>query len=448
MNEICLQCFHAMPSNAPCPRCGWTRETSHNPSGALPMGSILAQRYQIGGVVQQDRERIVYRAWDSNERKPVELMEYLPPGAVRQGRSFSSSSGVKKRMRQWKHWGAFLQNGTVYALALPAKPAWRKKLWAALVLLGCVLGFFVWGAVAWQSRAKVWLPASAPQEYVSFLSKRFRVTVIEDTEYTPRLMRAAQEGNLPDVFYREGFQGELDQIACPVDLALLETGDCYLADYSKAYPSRLEVPTGWYVTVAYTHTNEKTVSPAQLFSGNTAVCVAEDNWDDLMLVWTGGLSGVASQLRQVEAVYQKQQTDPNQEAHFDLFANGTVDWLVDDTLQRAYLTQYGSLVPLCQQGRIAGCYAAHWCLGTDGKKSYQVLETLLSQEGQEVLFPAGQAFLPLSAQGLEQVVKHEPQLVFLTQRETYEFILYGESREVAYRKNNEMYQEVKENYEK
>ena len=448
MNTICMQCFYSLPPNAPCPRCGWRQGQDENPPGTLPLGCILNGRYQIGGVLRREQDRVVYRVWDSNKRKTAELTEFQPPGAVRRGRAFSSGKGVKQQARHWKQWETFLQNGTVYGVNLSAKkPKKGKSHWAVIGLCCLVLLLLVWRGVMYQSRARVWLPASAPQEYADFLKQQFRVTVIEDAEYTTRILEAAQRDQLPDVFYREGFEGDLDQTACPVDPARLETGDCSVLQYQKAYPSGLEVPIGWYVTVAYTHTHEAAASPEQLFSGGTSVCVAEDNWDDLMLVWTGDLSQTSSQLKQAEKVYRKQKTDPNLEGHFDLFTGGKIDWLVDDTLQRGYLTRYGSLVPFSRQGRMAGCYGAHWCLGTSEEKAYQVLKTLLSPEGQEALFPAGQPLLPLSDKGMEQVVEREPELAFLLDQSN-ELLLLGESRGFAYQKNNEMYKEIKENYEK
>lgn len=446
MNTICLQCFCSIPGKGPCPKCGWQPGKTRNPSGALPLGSILNDRYQIGGVLRQAKDQLVYQAWDSHKRTTVEITEFLPPGQTRQGKSFAASRDAVRQKRRWKRWSSFEQNQTAYAVNLPDKIPTKHGLLAAMLLFILLLGIGGWKAISLGMQAKVWLPASAPQEYAAFLRKRCRVSVMEDAEYTPRLLQAAEEGNLPDVFYRDGFTGELDRVARPVDPQRLEMGDCSLLRYQQDYPSCLEVPAGWYATVAYTHTHSKTISSQQLFSGENTVCIAEDNWDDLMIVWTGSLSEVQTQLKQVQKVYQKQKTNPNWEEHAVLFTQGKIDWLVDDTLQRDYFTQYGCVAALAQQGRMAGCFAAHWCLGTDENRAYEVIEQLLSREGQEVLFPAGQALFPLSDEAMKQVVSREPELAFLTeQKET--LLLFGESRGIAYRKNNQMYQEIKENYE-
>lgn len=405
---VCLNCFHRYSKAEQCPKCGW-REGQENPQGALPLGKILADRFQIGGVLQENEERRVYSCWDSHERRVIEITEIQT-----------------KHPTKWKKWGGFLYEGRVYAVSPPEKLPKKKGYALALVIL--LLGIGAMSLVAYLNRPTVWLPESVLSSYEQVL-QGYRVTAIADDEYSSRLQQASE---VPDVFYREGFSGDLNSIAMQIDFEKLGK-----EEFVKAYPSGLEMPTGWYATVGYTHTKLKTVTPDRLFSGKEKVRIAEDNWDDVMTLWTGDYHGTEQKIKQIISVYKKQRIVPNKENHFDLFTQKKIDWLVDDTLERGYLTRFGSIVPLEQQGKITGCYGAHWSLGT--KKGYEVLERLLTDEVQKIVFD-GSKLLPLSETALKSVTEKEPELDFLLEKER---VLFGENRFEAYTVNNKLYEKVK-----
>ncbi len=404
---LCLHCFYRYPKAAKCPKCGWSEE-KRNPEGTLPLGKILADRYQIGGVLHQKGERTVYSCWDSNEKRVIELTE-IPT----------------KHPNRWKKWGGFLYNGKVYAVNPPEKLPRRK--WPVVAVLILLLGIGSAGLFYFLTRPVVWLPESAFTSYEQVL-KGVRITVIPDEEYTSRLQEASK---LPDAFYREGFSGNLKSVAKQIDFEKLGK-----QEFSKAYPSGLEMPTAWYATVLYTHTKKETISPEQLFSGKEKVCVAEDNWDDLMMVWTNDFKGTEKELNLVISVYKKQKFTPLKDNHTDWFTAKKIDWLVDDTLERGYLTRFGSMIPLERQGKITGCYGAHWCLGTED--GYGILKLLLSDEAQSDVF-ADSKLLPLSENALISIVEKEPALGFLLEKERD---LFGENRAEAYQENNRIYKKI------
>lgn len=410
---LCFHCFYRYPKADKCPKCGW-HEGKNNPKGTLPLGKILADRYQIGGVLHQKGERTVYCCWDSNERRVIEVTEIQT-----------------EHPNRWKKWGGFLHEGKVYAVNPPEKLPKRK--WPAVAILILLLGVGSAGLSSYLSRPVVWLPESALSTYEPVL-KEYRMTVIPDEEYTSRLQKAR---TMPDAFYREGFRGDLKSISKQIDFEKLGKKELL-----KAYPSGLEMPTGWYATVAFTHTKKETVMPEQLFSGKERVCVAEDNWDDLMMVWTGDFKGTEQTLKKVMTVYQKQKFSPRKDNHADWFTGKKIDWLIDDTLERGYLTRFGSMVPLERQGKIAGCYGAHWCLGTE--KGYEILTRLLSDEAQSAIFTDSK-LLPLSEKALTSVTEKEPALQFLLEKDR---ILFGEERAEAYQENNRMYKKITESLQK
>ncbi len=402
---LCLQCFYRYSQGDQCPKCGW-RQGDNNPDGTLPIGKILNDRYQIGGVISFESKKTVYRCWDSNERKITELFEF-----------------EAKYPKIQKNKSSFVYGKNIYTTNPNLKSGIGKWFFVAGLLLAVSLA----GVSCYHhfSKPQVWIPQSALSQYETILSD-YRVTVIPDKDYTLQLETA---DNIPDAFYREGFSGDLSQIAIPIDFNALKMDD-------RAYPSRLEMPTGWYATVAYTHTKKKTISPEQLLNGQEKIYIAEDNWDDFMAVWTGDYHGTEKNLTRLIALYQKQKFDPQSDDHTDLFTTGKADWLIDDTLERNYLTRFGTMIPLETKGKITGCYGGHWCLGTE--KGYEVLELLLSEEGQRTVF-ADSVLFPLSETVFSEKARLEPGLSVLNGKEK---MLFGENRQEAYQENNRMYRKV------
>ena len=76
--KFCPHCLSAMPETAAvCPFCG-DRLTNRNPSGTLPSGTVLNERYTIGAFVSNDGEGVLYQAVDHQGPTRVTIKEYLP----------------------------------------------------------------------------------------------------------------------------------------------------------------------------------------------------------------------------------------------------------------------------------------------------------------------------------------------------------------------------------
>lgn len=76
--KFCPQCLSLMPSaSVICPFCG-RRMINQNPSGTLPYGTVLMDRYTIGEFISNDGEGVLYQAVDQQGPVRVTIKEYLP----------------------------------------------------------------------------------------------------------------------------------------------------------------------------------------------------------------------------------------------------------------------------------------------------------------------------------------------------------------------------------
>ncbi len=76
--KFCPQCLSSMPAaSVICPFCG-RRMTNQNPSGTLPYGTVLMDRYTIGEFISNDGEGVLYQAVDQQGPVRVTIKEYLP----------------------------------------------------------------------------------------------------------------------------------------------------------------------------------------------------------------------------------------------------------------------------------------------------------------------------------------------------------------------------------
>ncbi len=75
---ICGNCLSNVDSSlAACPYCGQSFENT-NPSGTLPINTVLADRYTIGKVIFVDGEGVLYAAVDNSTVRRVVVKEYVP----------------------------------------------------------------------------------------------------------------------------------------------------------------------------------------------------------------------------------------------------------------------------------------------------------------------------------------------------------------------------------
>lgn len=75
---ICGNCLSNVDSSLPaCPYCGQSFENT-NPTGTLPVNTVLAGRYTVGRVLSVDGEGILYAAVDNSMVRRVVVKEYVP----------------------------------------------------------------------------------------------------------------------------------------------------------------------------------------------------------------------------------------------------------------------------------------------------------------------------------------------------------------------------------
>ena len=76
--RLCPYCLNELPSHADsCPHCGRVF-TGCNPSGSLPVGTVLSGRYTVGEMQNMDGEGILYRGVENLGGFRVTIKEYLP----------------------------------------------------------------------------------------------------------------------------------------------------------------------------------------------------------------------------------------------------------------------------------------------------------------------------------------------------------------------------------
>lgn len=82
MSMLCGNCFQQVDADdaVHCPFCG---HVLLNPSGTLPVGSILHGKYIVGSVVGQGSVGITYKGIVYQSREAVFVLEYFPQGLVR-----------------------------------------------------------------------------------------------------------------------------------------------------------------------------------------------------------------------------------------------------------------------------------------------------------------------------------------------------------------------------
>jgi len=76
--RLCPYCLQPLQqATESCPHCG-RPFAGRNPSGSLPVGTVLAGRYTVGEMLSIDGEGILYRGVEDLGRFRVTIKEYLP----------------------------------------------------------------------------------------------------------------------------------------------------------------------------------------------------------------------------------------------------------------------------------------------------------------------------------------------------------------------------------
>ena len=86
--KLCSNCFKPIKSE-PCCYCGYKKTTGRVDAGVLPVGTILKERYSIGGVLGKGGFGITYKAYDIKDLRIVAVKEYYPGGIIYRERGTS-----------------------------------------------------------------------------------------------------------------------------------------------------------------------------------------------------------------------------------------------------------------------------------------------------------------------------------------------------------------------
>ena len=77
--NLCENCFAEVTAD-PCPHCGFSRSTYRQDPVTLAIGTVLSQRYLVGGTIGKGGFGITYLAYDLKLDAPLAVKEYYPMG--------------------------------------------------------------------------------------------------------------------------------------------------------------------------------------------------------------------------------------------------------------------------------------------------------------------------------------------------------------------------------
>ncbi len=80
---LCEICFDAVKSDTVCANCGFTKEMYSPESNDLLPGTVLANKYIVGGVIERKDCEITYLAFSAEHNKKVIIKEYFPKGIAK-----------------------------------------------------------------------------------------------------------------------------------------------------------------------------------------------------------------------------------------------------------------------------------------------------------------------------------------------------------------------------
>lgn len=73
----CPRCMHPVEGDV-CGACGHSVEMGELPRGALPMGTVVAERFEVGQCLRSTYQSLGYIAWDTKGRRYVMVTEFYP----------------------------------------------------------------------------------------------------------------------------------------------------------------------------------------------------------------------------------------------------------------------------------------------------------------------------------------------------------------------------------
>jgi serine/threonine-protein kinase len=121
--KLCMGCMSEIEEGSVCSACGFD-ETAYNEPLALPLKSLLADRYLVGKVLSQNGEGFTYLGYDKAENKVVRIREYFPAGIasrvaeslveVENNNSFVFNDGLLKFIDLHKKLATLNENTALY----------------------------------------------------------------------------------------------------------------------------------------------------------------------------------------------------------------------------------------------------------------------------------------------------------------------------------------------
>ncbi|MBQ2391124.1 MAG: PASTA domain-containing protein [Clostridia bacterium] len=80
LSKLCLGCMREKPDYEPvCPHCNFNGENG-NEQGALPLKTVLEEKYIVGKMLSKNGEGYTYLGYDISQKTAVRIREYCPAG--------------------------------------------------------------------------------------------------------------------------------------------------------------------------------------------------------------------------------------------------------------------------------------------------------------------------------------------------------------------------------
>lgn len=75
--NLCMNCMRETGGEKQCPSCGF-RNDSPQLMPYLPLHTVVGERYVVGRLLEFNGDGATYMGWDSNQKTPVRIREFLP----------------------------------------------------------------------------------------------------------------------------------------------------------------------------------------------------------------------------------------------------------------------------------------------------------------------------------------------------------------------------------
>ena len=117
LTDLCLACMTHKDISKKCPYCGFDESKYNQSNMALPLRSLLKNRYLIGKTLGSGGFGITYLAWDQTLQVPMAIKEYMPSTlAIRNGEDASIRPNSEKSEKPFNYYmSKFLEEARTLA---------------------------------------------------------------------------------------------------------------------------------------------------------------------------------------------------------------------------------------------------------------------------------------------------------------------------------------------